>query len=272
MTLATQRLSAVVAGLSLFACSQGASPTAPRATAPTAVQQGVTAALTSSPGGSEPNVESSGVKPEGFKLSLLTDPRQNENGQIVADSTITVEFDACRSTSGDGSPLYFYFDWDFDHKANVWGGEEACRQTHTYRAKAVEDPKGNDQFRTNVCVATGDVRKHNPSTYVSCREFEIVVPRVPAVCGPVNDNFLNLSLPAGVLTFVGDVSANDCDLGNFVAQGLVDFTNVQVGSLTGSDASQFNLQCQAPGPFFISWTLVTSTGQYTIFASGNCTP
>lgn len=123
-------------------------------------------------------VESSADEPEGFRTLILSDPRRNEEGQLVGTSPFTVEFDACRSSAGEGGTLYFYFDWDFDHRADVWGTGDACRQVHTYKTKPVEDARGNEVFETNVCIATGDLRQHDPETYVSCREFTIILPRI----------------------------------------------------------------------------------------------
>ncbi len=128
-------------------------------------------------------VEGSADEPPGFKAWIMTDPRRNEEGQILGSSPLTVEFDACRSTAGEGQTTYFYFDWDFDHRADVWGTGDACRQEHTYKLKPVDNAKGNETIVTNICVTNGDLKKHDPETYVSCREFTIVMPKVAA--GPV---------------------------------------------------------------------------------------
>lgn len=127
--------------------------------------------------------EGSADEPPGFRAWIMTDPRRNEEGQILGTSPLTVEFDACRSTAGEGQTAYFYFDWDFDHRADVWGTGDACRQEHTYRLKPVDNAKGNETIVTNICVTNGDLKRHDPETYVSCREFTIVMPRIEA--GPV---------------------------------------------------------------------------------------
>jgi hypothetical protein len=128
-------------------------------------------------------VEGLGVAPEGFRTLIVSEPKRDAAGEIHGVSPLTVEFDACRSSAGAGQTAYFYFDWDMDSRADAWGTEDACRKAHTYRLKPVEDAEGEETIRTNVCVTNGDLRLHDPDTFISCREFAIVMMRVAPPSG-----------------------------------------------------------------------------------------
>lgn len=193
----------------VIACNQNRS----EVTGPSAASS-TPAALVSSRPSAEPVtiVGGSAVKPEGFQTAIFSDPKRNADGQIIGESPLTVEFDACRSTAGEGGTLHFYFDWDFDHRADVWGTGDACRQVHTYKLQPVENARGNETIVTNICVTTGDLKQHNPETYVSCREFTIVMPRVSAGGGSCHAlSGAGFACPTGAAQFCvnGGISATN---------------------------------------------------------------
>lgn len=272
-------LPVVCLGLGLGSCSrQTASPSSPTAhalAATTSGQNSRSVVLVGAPA-SSPEVQgveivqSAAAKPDGFQASVFSDPRRDETGVIVGSSPITVEFDACRSTSGDGSPLYYYFDWEFDHRANVWGTGDACLQKHTFRAKPVDGARGDDTFRANVCVATGDLNRHDPATYVSCREFTIRVPQVEACNGAQPDSFPHLTAPAGMNSAaLGNVYANDCPVEVMSnAGGGFDFVNIT--TVFQNFNGTFTMICTAPGPFSGHYFYTTSSGDITVFVAGTC--
>lgn len=196
--------------------------------------------------------ESSGTKPRGFETFIVSDPKRDEDGVIVATSPLTVTYDACRSRSGDDSPLVFYFDWDFDHAADVSGTGEACLQRHTYRVST----------RTNICVAT--------DTYVSCREFSIVVPAERECLGPSDDSFTGLSV--GHETFspvAGNVFANDCRTEPLLGSFAIAYTNVMNVSFELN--GDVHLICPEVGPFSATLYYLTASGRADILLEGQCT-
>lgn len=258
----------LLAVATLAACSQGGSSPA----APTAVVSTVSA---NPAGGGVEIVEGSAVKPEGFETVIFSDPKRDENGEIHGDSGLTVEYDACRSSAGDGHGLHYYFDWDFDHVANTWGTGDACLQKHTYRASA-DGSNGDERIRTNVCVTNGDLQRHDAATYVSCREFTIVLARTPVSSQPgpctdppVSDFFGSLQAIEGSATVVGNVTVNDCPGGIVTATGFSSTTNVATFSLSGN--GDVSVTCAAgPGNFSFSWGYTNANGSTTFSGSGTC--
>ncbi|HET7294288.1 MAG TPA: hypothetical protein VFM88_17825 [Vicinamibacteria bacterium] len=113
--------------------------------------------------------------PAGFFASFRVEPQPGTDGVIRGSSPLPVEFDLCRSRADAGKPLYFLFDWNFDHVADVIGTGDTCLQTHTFNAK--DSPDGT--FEANVCLANGDPRAHSPNTYITCRSYEIRVTSFP---------------------------------------------------------------------------------------------
>lgn len=206
--------------------------------------------------------ESSGTKPDGFETSVVSDPKRNEDGVIEATAPVTVEYDACRSRSGDGSPLRFSFDWDFDHVPDVVGTGDACLQKHTYRVDPFDEGRGDVTFRTNVCVAAAD--------YVSCREFTIVTPR-PAGCqGPNDDTFTGLAVEHETFSPVaGNVFANDCAVEPFLGAFAIELVNVMNVSFELN--GDVHLICPEVGPFSARLYYLTASGRADVLLEGECT-
>ncbi len=121
-------------------------------------------------------VTSQGVQPEGFKAVFRVHPKPDTDGIIHGYSPFTVQFDVCGSRTDADKTLSYLYDWDFDHRPNVVGTGEACRQEHTYKVRPVPGGKGDVLFETNVCVVSGDPRVPGPDTFFSCRIFRISVP------------------------------------------------------------------------------------------------
>ncbi len=206
------------------------------------------------------DVESSGTKPPGFETSIVSDPKRNTGGVIEATSPVTVTYDACRSRSGDGAPLFFYFDWDFDHVPDVSGIGAACLQKHTYKGP----------LRTNVCVATADLNRHDPATYVSCRQFTVVVPSVPACLGPSDDSFTGLVVEHETFSPVaGNVFANDCRTEPLLGSFAIEYTNVMNVSFELN--GDVHLICPEVGPFSATLYYLTASGRADILLEGQCT-
>lgn len=174
--------------LALAACAahDGSSPqlpTSPAQSGTPAALDGV--AILAPPGvssGVEMQASSVGPPPTGFKTIVRVKPRPGLDGVIRGESPLTVEFDLCDSTADAGKTLFYYYDWDFNHIADAGGTGTTCLQEHTYRARPVVDARGDETVRTNICVANGDFGAHNPSTFVACREFTVVIP-IPAAPG-----------------------------------------------------------------------------------------
>jgi hypothetical protein len=114
-----------------------------------------------------------GPPPEGFKLVLRSLPQTDVDGVIRGNTPVSVDFDACRSRGDAGKSLFFWFDWDFDNVADVGGAGGECAQQHVYRTPP--NATGNVEIDTNICVANGDIRRHDPATFVACRRFKIVM-------------------------------------------------------------------------------------------------
>lgn len=138
----------------------------------------------------QPVLEASqGLAPAGFRLVSHVDPRPGEDGVIRAESSVTVEVDMCQSMVEADRHAWFLFDFNFDHKAEVVGTSEACRQTRTYH---VADTPAGRTIGANFCLANGNPRVPGAATYFSCRSFRVAVPGLRP--GPEG-------APAGCYTF-----------------------------------------------------------------------
>jgi hypothetical protein len=119
--------------------------------------------------------ESVGVPPAGFKTVVRVKPRPGSDGVIRGETPFTVVFDLCDSTADAGKTLFYLYDWDFNHRADLVGTGTACRQEHTYRVQP-QAQKGDEIIRTNLCVVNGNPRAHDSSTFFACRAYTIAVP------------------------------------------------------------------------------------------------
>jgi hypothetical protein len=125
-----------------------------------------------------------GEAPKGFLPAFRVSPGLDGDGVIRGESPLTVEFDLCKSSPDAGKTLYFLFDWSFDHKPDLVGMDEACRQEHTYERGG--NTTRSQRFETNVCVVNGDPRRaDDPGLFFSCRSYEIEL-AAPSRGGPGN--------------------------------------------------------------------------------------
>jgi hypothetical protein len=180
-------------------------------------------------------VTSSGAKPAGFEARLRVDPRPGDDGVIRGDSPLTVNFDLCGSTPGEGSALTYLFDFDFDDVADAVGTGDACQQHHKYNVHSVPNPGRNVSFRSNVCVVSGDPRNHGPNTYFSCRTFTVGLP-VDQV--PGKNCIHDLCTQGDAVTYGCDTCANRiCDVDPYCCNTAWDGICVgEVLSVCGNDS------------------------------------
>lgn len=159
--------------LCLVSCGGGdGSPAAP--SAPVAAQTPQAATRTS---GAAMPAETSGVKPDGFDASIRVDPKPGEDGVIRGDSPLELTVDMCHSTPGEGAPLTYLADWNFDSFADAAGTGDDCVFTHRFSVPAGATPSQRS-LRANVCVVSGNPNFKGPNTYFSCRAIRLEL--VPA--------------------------------------------------------------------------------------------
>ncbi len=119
--------------------------------------------------------ESSGTKPVGFDSSIRVNPKPDEDGIIRGNSPLEVEIDVCQSKQGEGAPLTYLLDWNFDSFADAAATGDDCVFTHRF-AVPVGATGAARSLRANVCVVSGNPNVKGPDTYFSCRalRFELV--------------------------------------------------------------------------------------------------